>query len=180
MVRARVDPIVFAVAGASVSVDVGRDADAWRLTGTAFVVDIPRPLVPFVVDGPASLKITESVLQLGAMWSASPGHQGFYIGPELFFYALRTVDEAVPQRHATSAEVYAHVTAGTVYFPWRSDGVDIDVTDDGVLSAIFFQPIVTAGVPVFGAGDAVFADGTVIADRLFNWHATVSVGLELW
>lgn len=170
MVRVRVDPVVSLVGGASVSVDVAREDDDWRLTATAFVVDVPRPLVPFVVDGPDTLKITESVLQLGAMWSASAGHTGFFIGPELFLYRLSTVDEARPSHIAMSYEAYAHVTGGWVLFPWR----------DGIPSMFFVQPLVTVGVPIFGSGDAVFFDGDVVADRVFNWHATISVGVELW
>jgi hypothetical protein len=43
----------------------------------------------------------------------------------------------------------------------------------------FVQPWATLGLPVFGTGGATFADGTVVRDRVVNWHATVSLGLAL-
>ena len=175
MVRVRWDPVVTLVAqGMSVGGDLGFDDGVWRLSVAAFVVDVPRFLVPLVVASDNSLKITETALQLGVFRSLEAGHRGLFVGPEIYAYQLVTTDEVQRARHAVSYEIYAHLTAGGVFFPATWFGVD-----DPLLSRIFAMPWVTVGVPMFGTGDAVFADGVVVRDRLLNWHGTVSLGIEL-
>ena len=48
-----------------------------------------------------------------------------------------------------------------------------------VLEFFFVEPWATVGLPVFGTGGAVVGDVDV-RDRGFNWHATVSVGVDVW
>ena len=65
------------------------------------------------------------------------------------------------------------MTADDVWFPLAG------VVDVGFADAVFVQPWVTLGLPVFGTGSATFDDGTEVRDRLLNWHATVSLGISL-
>ncbi len=175
-VRVRVDPVVTVVGGASVGFDVvPRDWNS-RLSVAAFVVDVPRLLVGFVVptaEHPQQLKITETCVQLGLFTSFDEAkkNRGFFAGPELYAYQLRYVDETAPARISSTHELYVHATGGYVWFPF--DGA-------GVLDEFFVMPWATLGLPVWKTGGAAFADGTVIADRVANWHATVSVGLQLF
>jgi hypothetical protein len=172
-VRVRVDPVVAVVGGASVGVDVGVDDSDVRVAAAAFVVDVPRPFVPLLLGERASLKITETAVQVGVFRSSEPGHRGFFFGPELYAYRLRTVDDARPTRAAVSRELYAHLTAGTVWFPFDDDD------NDGFWGSFFVMPWATAGLPVWQTGGARFSDGTSTTDRRLNVHATISVGLDL-
>jgi hypothetical protein len=172
--RLRVDPVVTVVAcGASVGFDVVPRGFGSRLSVAAFVVDVPRFLVPFVVDHDPRLKITESAVQLGLFTSADVDHRGFFAGPELYAYQLRYVDEDAPARADVAHELYLHATAGYVWFPFDDD--DGDLFDD-----VFVMPWATLGLPVWRSGGAEFADGSHVEDRAFNWHATVSLGLQLF
>ncbi len=174
MLRARIDPFVTVVAGgASVGIDVAPRSWPTRLSAATFVVEVPRLLVPLINrGGSSSLQIVEQCVQFGAFTSLSAGHRGFFVGPEVYAYQLRYVDSAHRSRHATARELYAHVTAGWTWFPF-ADG------DDVLTSHVFLMPWATLGVPVFGSGGVVFADGSVVRDRVINFHATVSLGLEL-
>ena len=175
--RVRVDPFVTLVAGgASVGFDLLPAHLDSRLSVAAFVVDVPRFLVPFVVDHDPRLRISETCLQVGWLTSSPPfagprAHTGFFFGPELYAYQLRYTDEDEPWRDATAYELYVHATAGFTWFPFQGAGVVDDV---------YLMPWLTAGLPVFHSGGANFDDGTSIDDRLFNWHGTVSVGLQLF
>lgn len=176
--RVRIDPLVTVVAGgASVGFDVLPAAGDSRLSVAAFVVDVPRFLVPFVVDHDERLRISETCFQIGWMTSSAPfvgdrRHTGFFFGPELYAYQLRYTDEDQPARNATAHELYAHATAGFTWFPFHDAG---SVVDD-----VYVMPWLTAGLPVWNTGGARFGDGTTIDDRVFNWHATISVGLQLF
>ncbi|MDP2339837.1 MAG: hypothetical protein Q8O67_02680 [Deltaproteobacteria bacterium] len=172
--RVRVDPFVTLVAGgASVGFDVLPSQIDSRLSVAAFVVDVPRFLVPFVVDHDPRLRITETCFQIGWLTSSLPfagprQHTGFFFGPELYAYQLRYTDEDEPSRNATAFELYVHATAGFTWFPFEG------------AADVYVMPWLTAGLPVFGTGGAAFADGTTIEDRAFNWHGTVSIGLQLF
>ena len=178
VLRARVDPFVTVVAGgASVGVDVARRRDPLRLSIATFVVDVPGVAVPFISDAPGmSLAIRESCVQVGMFASLAPEHRGFFFGPELYGYQLRYVDEEQPARSAVAHELYVHATAGYVWFPFsRGDGDH----DNGVVDDFFVMPWATIGLPVFGSGGVIFGDGSVVGDRRFNGHATISIGLQL-
>lgn len=181
VVRVRTDPFVTLVAGgASVGVDVAHRDWLTRVSAAAFVVEVPRLLLPLVVRNDVALpalSVVEHAVQLGLMTSLSPQHRGVFVGPELYAYRLRYVDEANPTRAATAYELYAHMTAGFTWFPFDDD--DDDDKDVDVLGAVFVMPWVTVGLPVFGSGGITFNDGVVVADRLLNFHATMSIGLEL-
>jgi hypothetical protein len=178
--RVRVDPFVTIVAGgASVGFDVLPATIDSRLSVAAFVVDVPRFLVPFVVDHDPRLRITETCFQIGWLTSSAPfaaprRHTGFFFGPELYGYQLRYTDEDQPARNATAHELYLHATAGFTWFPFAGAGNQTLVDD------VYVMPWLTAGLPVFQTGGARFADGTFIEDRALNWHATVSIGLQLF
>lgn len=173
--RLRCDPFVTVVAGgASVGFDVLPDDWSSRLSVAAFVVDVPRFLVGFVVptaEHPQELKITETAVQLGWFTSFDDDHRGFFGGPELYAYQLRYVDETKPSRIDVAHELYVHATAGYVWFPFD---------DAGVLDDFFVMPWATIGLPVWKTGGAAFADGVDVDDRAFNWHGTISVGLQLF
>lgn len=99
--RVRVDPLVTLVAGGvAVGADVAVPQSAWRLSAAAFVVEVPRFLLPLVVDAPSSLRITEHCLQLGAFVfvDGDSDDGGVFLGPELYGYRLGYVDEARPRR----------------------------------------------------------------------------------
>jgi len=64
--------------------------------------------------------------------------------------------------------LYVHASAGWVPFPFA------DVADGQTGDDVFVMPWTTVGVPVWRTGGAVFAD------RVVDWHATVSVGLQLF
>ncbi|HEY1099723.1 MAG TPA: hypothetical protein VGF99_12390 [Myxococcota bacterium] len=180
VLRVRTDPFVTLVAGgASVGVDVAHRDGLTRVSAAAFVVEVPRLLLPLVVRSDVALpalSVVEHAVQFGLMTSLSPQHRGVFVGPELYAYRLRYVDEANPTRAATAYELYAHMTAGFTWFPFDNDDNDKDVD---VLGAVFVMPWVTVGLPVFGSGGITFNDGVFVADRLLNFHATVSIGLEL-
>lgn len=178
--RLRVDPFVTLVAGgASVGFDLlpaqtNPDSDLGsRLSVAVFVVDVPRFLVPLVLDAEPSLKLTETAVQVGWFTSFSPDHTGFFAGPEIYAYQLRYAfddDGRIDVAH----ELYVHATVGWVVFPFAGDGGQT-LADD-----FFVMPWATVGLPVWKTGGALFADGSVIDDRVANWHATVSVGLQLF
>jgi hypothetical protein len=173
--RARIDPIVTLVAGgASVGVDIIPSFTDWRLSLAAFTCEVPRFLVPLVVDASPSLKITESALQLGLFRSSGRGHTGFFFGPELYGYRLGYADDEAPRHHAVSWELYAHATFGGTWFPFADD------VTAGLLRRFYLMPWLTAGLPLFHTGGARFSDGVVIDDRVLNWHATVSLGATLF
>lgn len=176
LLRVRTDPFVTAVAGgASVGVDVAHRAWMTRVSAAAFVVEVPRLMLPLVVRSEVALpalSIVEHAVQLGLMTSLSPQHRGVFIGPELYAYRLRYVDDADPARAATAYELYAHVTGGYTWFPFA----DVEAS---VLGDVFVMPWATVGLPVFGSGGVTFSDGVVVDDRSLNFHATVSIGLEL-
>lgn len=110
-------------------------------------------------------------MQLGLFTSSEAGHRGFFAGPELYAYQLRYVDETRPARIDVARELYVHATAGYVWFPF---------VGAGVLDEFFVMPWATLGLPVWRTGGARFADGVVVDDRVANWHATISVGLQLF
>ncbi len=177
VLRARLDPFVTIVAGgASVGVDIARRQDPLRLSVAAFVVDVPRVVVPLISSGTTSLQIVESCVQLGVLAALSPEHRGFFLGPELYAYQLRYVDDAAPAHHAVAYEIYAHITAGYVWFLFSSGPGD---HDNGIIDDVFVMPWLTAGAPLLKSGGAIFPDGVVVSDRVFNAHATVSIGLQL-
>lgn len=180
VLRARIDPFVTIVAGgASVGVDIAHRAHPVRVSAAAFVVDVPGLMVPLISRTEArgvSLHIRESCVQLGAFASLSPEHRGFFVGPELYAYRLRYLDAAHPTRSAIAHELYAHATGGYVWFPFsRGPGDD----DNGIVDDVFVMPWATVGIPVFGTGGVTFADDVVVNDRIVNFHATVSFGLQL-
>ena len=176
--RVRVDPFVTLVAGgASVGFDVLPAQIDSRLSVAAFVVDVPRFLVPFVVDHDEQLQLTETCFQIGWMTSSSSKHTGFFFGPELYAYQLRYTDEDQRSRNATAHELYVHATAGFTWFPFQSPA---GASSKALVDAVYVMPWLTAGLPVWHTGGAKFSDGTVIDDRAFNWHGTVSIGLQLF
>ncbi len=178
--RVRIDPLVTVVAGgASVGFDVLPRSSDSRLSVAAFVVDVPRFLVPIVVAHDPRLRITETCFQIGWLTSSPAAgareHSGFFVGPELYAYQLRYTDVDQPSRNATAHELYVHATAGFTWFPFEGAASGGTLVDD-----VYVMPWVTAGLPVFHTGGALFADGSGIEDRLFNWHGTISIGMQLF
>jgi hypothetical protein len=156
----RVDPVVAAVLGVSVGVDAMNDATPFRASAAAFHVDVPAFLVPVITSGAPGVHVTEDAIQLAVFDDLDEGHRGFFVGPELYLYALTY---KLGGDTAVAHEIYAHATGGYTWFPFGD--------------VFFVEPWATLGVPVFHSGGAV-VDGKHVVDRVFNWHATVALGVR--
>lgn len=169
-VAVRADPIVFALGGWSLGVDVATDDlvtvrnTRMRASIAAFHVEVPELLVPVVASPPDGLRVLEDAVQVALRFELGGG---WWIGPEVYAYRLAY---SRGDDRAFANEAYAHASVGWRWFFAR---------EVPLLEFFFVEPWATIGLPVFGTGGAVVGD-VAVRDRGFNWHATVSVGVDVW
>jgi hypothetical protein len=170
-VAVRADPIVFALGGWSLGVDVATEDLALlrntraRVSLAAFHVEVPAVLVPIVAAPPEGLRVVEDAVQTALRFDVGAG---WWVGPEIYVYRLAySRDDFASTSFAH--EAYAHVSLGWRWFFAR---------DIPVVEFFFVEPWATIGLPVFDTGGADVG-GVIVSDRGFNWHATVSVGVDL-
>jgi hypothetical protein len=171
-VAVRADPIVFALGGWSIGVDVATDDLALprnkrvRASVAAFHVEVPALLVPVVASPADGLRVIEDAVQVALRFDLGGG---WWVGPEVYAYRLAYSRDDFASA-STAHEAYVHVSLGWRWFFAR--GVP-------ALEFLFVEPWATIGLPVFGSGGANVG-GVDVSDRGFNWHATISVGVDVW
>ncbi len=168
-VAVRADPIVFALGGWSLGFDVAPHQDEQRQRArasiAAFHVEVPSLLVPVVASPSNGLRVVEDAVQIAVRFELGGG---WWFGPEVYGYRLSYSRDDFATT-TTAHEAYVHASVGWRWFFAR---------DVPIAEFFFVEPWATIGLPVFGTGGAN-VDGVAVADRGFNWHATVSVGVDL-
>lgn len=182
-VALRADPIVFALGGWSVGLDAAPTMNPEdptspraRFSLAAFHVEVPALLLPVVASPSDGLRVIEDAAQIAVRFDLGGG---WWAGPEVYVYRLTYLrddddDDDVGAGAGVGVGVgrdaYVHASIGWRWF--FADGVPL-------LEFFFVEPWATIGLPVYGTGGATVR-GVRIDDRGFNWHATVSVGADVW